>query len=171
MMTDLKKFNFYDDNQEKKMSTKEERFLIFHMSNQEYAIPLLQVREVLGMKATTPIPSSPAHFKGIMNLRGSIFSIIDLRLKLNLGKPKDSQESTVIILDMQPLSIGILVDSINCVIGLEEDQISPAPETEKSMNAEYIRGVAQRENNLILLLNVRKVFNCEDIYTISSQVA
>src|SRR5689334_6329228 len=86
------------------------RYLAFSLCKEQYAIPLLQVKEVIGLTDTTPVPYMPNYFKGIMNLRGQIISVIDLRLKFRMTNVETGKQTAVVILDLGPLSIGIVVD-------------------------------------------------------------
>jgi purine-binding chemotaxis protein CheW len=140
------------------------RYLSFTLGTEDYAIPLLSVREVIAIPEITPIPSTPAHFLGIMNLRGQVISIIDLRQKLGI-KPVNSADSAVIICDLSPLCIGVVVDSINSVLSPNDSEIAEKPEIQSSRNTDYIKGVFRSNNKLVLLLDVAKALSIEDIRT------
>lgn len=138
------------------------RFLCFSLGKEKYAIPLLEVKEVIANVETTAIPQAPVHFKGITNLRGQVISIIDLRLKLKSGKSEPGQETTIVILDFAPLSLGVIVDSVDSVVVFEQENISPAPDTDSSMKVEFIKGVARNENSLTLILDLKAALDTED---------
>jgi purine-binding chemotaxis protein CheW len=138
-----------------------DRYLCFTLGVEEYAIPLLSVKEVIAMPDITAVPQTPAHFLGIMNLRGQIISVMDLRVKLSI-KPLESAEIAVIICDLHPNSIGIVVDSINSVISPTADQISTKPEIQSSHNTEYIRAVYREKDKIILLLDISKTLSQKD---------
>lgn len=142
------------------------RYLCFSLGNEEFAIPLLKVKEVIGVPETTSIPQSPGYFVGIMNLRGSVISILDLRIKLGF-KPQNSSETTVIILDLGETNLGMVVDCVNSVVAIPSDQISPKPAIESSKVADYITGVFRKQEHLVLLLNIEKSLSVEDRTTLS----
>lgn len=144
------------------------RYLRFSLGKEKFAIPLLQVKEVIGNVETTAIPQSPSHFKGIMNLRGQVISVIDLRLKLQSGKPDQGHETTIIILDFAPLSLGVVVDSVDSVAAYEQRDICPAPDTDSNMRADFIKGVARDEKTLTLILDLRAALNAEDYKTLKN---
>lgn len=147
----------------------ENRYLCFSVGNEDYAIPLLSVKEVIADPKTTPLPYSPSHFRGLMNLRGQVISIIDLRLKLGV-KPKDKkEESAVIIIDMNPVYVGIGVDSVNNVLLLGEKDVSPPPEMENRKVSRYLRGVARKDDRLILLVQIEHILDLEDKAIINKQ--
>lgn len=146
------------------------RFLIFSLHNEQYAVPLLKVKEVIALTETTPVPYSPSHFKGIMNLRGQVISVIDLRTKLKMPKGEASPETAIIILDLSSLSLGIIVDSVESVLALNKDEVQPPPDVGTS-DARYITGVARKDKKLILLLDIEKTLSVEDLKTMKAQTA
>ena len=137
------------------------RFLCFTLGTEEYAIPLLAVREVIAVPEITPVPQTPNYFLGIMNLRGQVISVIDMRTKMSI-KPGVVTETAVIICDLQPNSVGIVVDSINCVIHPTQDQISEKPEIQSQRNTDYIEAVFRKDERLVLLLDIAKTLNAGD---------
>ena len=144
------------------MSSLISRYLSFSLGTEEYAIPLLSVKEVIAIPELTPIPSSPPYFLGIMNLRGQVISILDLRQKLGI-KPQNLTETAVIICDLSPLTIGVVVDSINSVLSPKENEVSGKPEMQNNKTTEYIMGVFKTEHKLVLLLDLSKALNVADI--------
>lgn len=147
----------------KNVATDASRFLTFSLNKEQYAVPLLKVKEVIALTETTPVPYSPAHFKGIMNLRGQVISIIDLRMKMKMPKADANSESAIIILDLSPLSLGVIVDSVESVLAVTTEEIQPPPDMGGKETA-YIRGVTRKENRLILLLDIEKTLSVEDLH-------
>jgi purine-binding chemotaxis protein CheW len=144
------------------------RFLIFSLAGEQYAVPLLKVKEVIALTETTPVPYSPPYFKGIMNLRGQVISVIDLRAKLKMPKAEASSETAIIILDLSPLSLGIVVDSVESVLAVDAGEIQPPPEVGGGSNTNYIRGVTRKDKKLILLLDIEKTLSVEDLKALKS---
>jgi purine-binding chemotaxis protein CheW len=142
--------------------TQDFRYLCFNLGEEEFALPLLSVKEVLALPETTPVPQMPPHFKGILNLRGKILSIMDLRVKLNIKPNKNSEENAVVILDLGDYSLGIIVDRVNSVQTFDKDGLSDKPLMENTKHTDYITGVYRRESKLILLVNVLKALSIED---------
>ena len=136
------------------------RFLCFSLGGEEYAIPLLSVKEVIAPPEITPVPQSPSHFLGIMNLRGQIISVVDMRLKLGM-KPGSGGETAIIICDVEPNPIGIMVDSIDSVYAPTADEASPKPELGTQKSSEHVIGVFRREDRLILLLDVARALDAK----------
>lgn len=137
------------------------RFLNFSLGPEEFAIPLLSVREVIAVPEMTPIPHTPAHFLGIMNLRGQVISVIDLRKKFNITA-KSSEETTVVILDLKPQALGVVVDSVNSVLAPKAEEIMDKPSIESSKNTEYIMGVYRKDSKLVLLIDIVKTLSEQD---------
>ena len=141
-----------------------DRFLTFSLGDQSFAIPLLQVKEVIALPDVTPVPQTPPYFVGIMNLRGQVITVLDLRTKLAI-KPSAHAETVVIICDLSSYNIGIVVDSVNAVIAAMPDQIAPKPELTGS-KVEAITGVYQDQNQLVLMLDISQAINLSDQATV-----
>jgi purine-binding chemotaxis protein CheW len=137
------------------------RFLCFNLGKEEYAIPLLAVREVIGVPDITPVPQMPNFFLGIMNLRGSVISVMDLRVKIGI-KPINSAETSVIILDLGSVQLGVMVDCINAVVQVQTDQINEKPHLEHTRTSDAITGVFRKGNILVLLLDIARVLEVEE---------
>lgn len=147
----------------------EGRYLCFSLGKEKFAIPLLQVKEVVGDTDMTSIPQSPPYFKGIMNLRGQIISVVDLKLKLKVGKPEKNNQATIIILDLGSLSLAVLVDSVDSVVVYSKGDISRSPDANSSIGANFIVGVARKENSLTLILDIEAILNVGDLNTVKLQ--
>lgn len=142
------------------------RYLSFLIGEEQYAIPLLTVKEVIALPEITPIPFTPPHILGIMNLRGQVISIMDLRLKLGI-KSKNTSETVVVICDIPPLCLGVVVDSIDSVLAPKVEEICDKPDIMNSRTTEYITGVFKKDDRLILLLNLEKSLSIEEQKAIS----
>lgn len=132
------------------------RFLEFSLLTESFALPLESVREVLALGEVTPIPSVPNHVKGVMNLRGQVITVVDMRTKFRMKTEAYQAETAIIILDNANHAVGIIVDTVNSVISLEDEAISRSPEIESSVASDYIAGIARVEKKLILLLDMEK---------------
>lgn len=137
------------------------RYICFTLGNEKYAIPLLQVKEVIGKIAITPIPKSPIYYEGVMNLRGQVIPVIDLRTKLGVKKGT-AQDVTIIILDFNPHCLGVIVDSIESVNTYEAQDISIADEGDTFIKSEYILGIAKKDKLLTMILHLKAIFNIAD---------
>lgn len=144
-----------------------QRYLRFSLGVEEFAIPLLSVREVIAPPEVTPIPQTPNYFVGIMNLRGQVITVLDLRTKLGI-KPLDGAEKSVIIVDLGALCIGVTVDSVNAVLSPKSDEISGRPDLPQNKSSQYISGVYRSDKGLVLMLDISRVLNAEDQFQIQS---
>lgn len=143
------------------------RYLAFSLGAEEYACPLLSVKEVIALPEFTPIPQTPPYFLGIMNLRGQVISVLDLRTKFGI-KPTTSEETSVIIIDLENHSLGVVVDSVNSVLAPTAEELSPRPEIEGSKHADSITGVYRKEKSLVLIIDIYKTLSKEDKTAVKS---
>jgi purine-binding chemotaxis protein CheW len=139
-----------------------ERFIEFSLGDEDYAIPLLMVREVISIPETTPIPKAPKHFIGLMNLRGQVISIVDLRTKLTIKPNANESDSAVVIVDFNNVNIGIVVDSINKVLAFSTAEIQEMPEVTTQVKSDYILGVHKKEDGLTVLLDIAQCLDVKD---------
>lgn len=137
------------------------RYLSFALGGEKYAIPLLSVKEVIAVPQITPLPFSPPYFLGIMNLRGQIISVIDLRKKMEI-QPAASGEPAVVICDLEDLSIGLIVDSVDSVLAPDAADVSDGTEIQGTERSASILGIYRRKNELILFLDLHRILDAED---------
>ncbi len=141
-----------------------ERFIEFSLGTEDYCIPLLMVKEVISVPDTTPIPNAPSYFLGVMNLRGQVISIIDLRKKLGIKNQDPPTEEAVIIVDLGGIFIGVIIDSINKVLDFNmKNEVEQVPEIESRSNAKYITGVYKKEKGLTILLDVASLLDVKHL--------
>lgn len=152
----------FSKSDQKDVKTNLQRFLAFSLGQEEFAIPLLAVKEVIAMPDFTPIPQTPSHFLGIVNLRGQVISVIDLRTKFGI-KADTTAESAVIICDLHPICIGVVVNAVNSVLSLAEEDINPRPEIESTKKTDHITGVTKQGSKLVLLIDIAKSLDVADL--------
>lgn len=151
--------------------SKREKHLIFQLMNECYGVPLSSVKEVIGLTEITAIPQVPEYFKGLINLRGRIISVIDLRAKFKMPLSSyEPKKTCIIIAEIKDLVIGAIVDDVQQVAGFMSDQIESGLDIQSSVNRESITGVAKTDNKkLIVLLDIGKVLNAEDLILMRQQ--
>lgn len=125
----------------------------------EYAVPISNVQEIIPMPEPTRLPQVPDFIEGIINLRGKIIPIIDLKKRFDLGQTDDIKEKRSIIIDLEGQIIGIIVDEVNEVLRLSEDEIDAPPAAISGITAEYLSGVGKLAERLLIILDVEKIFN------------
>jgi purine-binding chemotaxis protein CheW len=151
-----------------------ERFLSFALGDEEYCIGIDRVKEIMGMTTITPLPQTPGFIKGVINLRGKIIPIIDLRLKLGMEERPYSDRTCIIVLDASgdfgQESVGIVVDTIQEVVGIPPEKISQVGYVNSRVKAEYIKGIAESEKRVKVLLDAAKVLDDSEAEIIEDRI-
>lgn len=136
-----------------------QRFLEFQLGEESYAVELLKVREVITMPSLTPIPKAPPHVCGLMNLRGLVLTVVDLRKRLSITPSANQSEAAVIIFDLGDRLVGGYVDSIYRVINVSADAIKQVPDAENALVTQNLKSVIQFQSKLSLWLDVDKLLH------------
>jgi purine-binding chemotaxis protein CheW len=139
------------------------QFLAFTMGEEEYGLDIIKVQEIRGYEAVTRLANAPDYFKGVINLRGVIVPVIDMRIRLDLGTPTYDQFTIVIVLNIKGNVMGMVVDSVSDVMTLTPDQIRPAPELSNAMNTKYLIGLGTVDERMLILINIDKLMTSDDI--------
>lgn len=148
-----------------------QQFLTFTVENEEYGVDIMTVREIKGWTETTRLPNSPEFMRGVMNLRGLIIPIFDLRTRFKRGLTEATPKHVIIILAVADRNIGILVDTVSDILNANADQIKPPPATGMQVDAEFINGLISLENRMVVLLTVDHLFDMQHIEQTISQAA
>lgn len=143
-------------------NSRRSEFLTFKLGQEEYGVDLLKVQEIRGYESVTQIANAPNYLKGVINLRGTIVPIIDMRIKFNLAEPVYDQFTVVIILNVSDRIIGMVVDSVSDVTSLLPDEIRPAPEIGTTMNANYLIGIGTLADRMLILVDIDKLLAQEN---------
>jgi len=138
-------------------------FLTFRLGKEEYGIDILKVQEIRGYDAITRIANAPEFIKGVVNLRGVIVPIVDMRIKFNLGEAHYDQFTVVIILNISGRVAGIVVDGVSDVINLEMEQVRATPEFGAAIDTEYILGLGTVDNRMLILVDIEKLMHSQDM--------
>jgi purine-binding chemotaxis protein CheW len=146
-------------------------FLAFKLGTEEYGIEILKVQEIRGYESVTRIANAPEYIKGVINLRGIIVPIVDMRIRFNLGNASYDQFTVVIILNIHGRIMGIVVDSVSDVTTLTNDQIKPAPEMGSVLNAAYLIGLGSLENRMLILIDIDKLMSSAEMGLIEELTA
>lgn len=137
--------------------------LAFRLGREEYGIDILKVQEIRGYDDVTTIAKAPKHIKGVINLRGIIVPIVDMRIKFDLGEPTYNIFTVVIILNVADRVIGMVVDSVSDVITLQNEHIKPAPNMGNSLSNEYLMALATIGERMLILVDIEKLMTSADI--------
>jgi purine-binding chemotaxis protein CheW len=138
-------------------------FLAFTLGQEEYGIDIQKVQELRGYDAVTRIANAPEYIKGVVNLRGIIVPIIDMRIKFNLGTPTYDQFTVVIILNMASRVMGMVVDSVSDVITLSPEQVKPAPEMGSVLDTDYLIGLGTLDERMLILVDIDKLMSSDEM--------
>jgi purine-binding chemotaxis protein CheW len=149
--------------------SEDNRYLVFSLGAEQFAIPLLKVKEVIAALETRPVPHSPPHFKGLMDLRGLVISVIDLRVKMKIAKKESGAETSIIILDHATEPVGVIVDSVDHVANLEPNEISAPPTVHGGTYSDFITGVSSKDKKMILILDIMASLGAEELKLIKKQ--
>ena len=138
-------------------------FLAFTLGEEEYGVDILKVQEIRGYEAVTTIANSPAFIKGVINLRGVIVPIVDMRIKFELGKVAYDQFTVVIILNVANRVVGMVVDGVSDVITLGPEQVKPAPEFGAALDTQYIIGLGTVDERMLILMDIERLMTSQDM--------
>jgi purine-binding chemotaxis protein CheW len=145
-----------------------QQFLTFKLAGEEYGVGILSVQEIRGWSAVTAIPHSPAWLLGVINLRGAVVPIIDLRIKFDFAKADYNEFTVVIILNVGARVVGIVVDGVSDVITLTQEQIKPAPSLGNNMDTSHIIGFGTLDARMRILMDVERLLASADLGSIKS---
>ncbi|MCF6410589.1 chemotaxis protein CheW [Pseudalkalibacillus salsuginis] len=144
----------------------EMKAIVFQLLDEEYGVDVHQVRSIERIQEITRVPRTPSFVKGVINLRGIVTPIIDLRSRFDLVETTYTDETRIVIVNVNDLEVGMIVDSANDVIDVPADSVEPPPKVVGGIEAEYLDGVAKLEKRLLILLNLERVLNPEEIITL-----
>lgn len=143
------------------------QYLTFTLDSEVFAVNISKVREVLDFTTITKVPRTPEFMRGIINLRGSVVPVVDLRIKFGMSKTEKTVHTSIIIMDValdgETTILGTLVDSVQEVLDLEPGQIEPAPRIGTRLRTEFIKGMGKRDGQFIIILNIDKVFSSDEL--------
>jgi len=148
-----------------------QEFLTFTLGKEEYGIDILKVQEIRGYEAVTHIANAPEFIKGVVNLRGTIVPIVDMRIKFNLGAANYDQFTVVIVLNVAGRVVGMVVDGVSDVIALGPEQMRPAPDfSSTTFDTRYITGLGTIDERMLILIDIEKLMSGADMALIDESV-
>ncbi|PLX83133.1 MAG: chemotaxis protein CheW [Desulfuromonas sp.] len=143
------------------------QFVTFNLGNELFGVPVEKTREVLTLIAVTRVPQTPDYMLGVINLRGQVVPVVDMRLKLGMATGEESRDSCIVILEIdiddEVLVVGALADGVREVLDIAGDQIEPAPRLGSKLRSEFIQGMGKVDEQFVILLDINRVFNSDEI--------
>ena len=158
----------------KAIADKEGKYLTFTLGGEEYGIGILKIKEIIGMMHVTTMPQTPDFVKGVINLRGKVIPVMDLRLRFGMAAMDYTERTCIIVVEIEgssgTIQVGIVVDSVSEVLNIKGDDIEETPAFGTKLNTDYILGMAKMEGGVKILLDIDKVLTSEEL-VIMSQAA
>ncbi len=148
---------------EKKTIEQEEKYLAFILGSEIYGIEILRVREIIGLMDVTTVPQTPEYMKGVLNLRGKVIPVIDLRLKFSMQEEEHTEETCVIVVEVNSMHVGVIVDSVSEVVDIGRGDIEETPNFGQGIDTDFIMGLGKVNEKIIILLDIERVLTSEEL--------
>lgn len=145
-----------------------QQFLSFAIMDEEYCVDIMQVREIKGWSDTTRLPNCPEFLKGVINLRGVVIPIFDLKGCFEMGMSEPTPKNVVIILAVGERLVGVLVDSVSDILSVGANQVRPSPHVETKVKAEFINGLISVDEKMVVVLNTDRLFDPETLHAVDA---
>ena len=149
------------DSQVASQADNSRQYLAFHLGDEEYALDIIRISEIIKVREFTDIPRAPEFVLGIISLRGVVVPVFDLRRRLDLGTSEMMATSRIVVCQLDDLTVGLLVDSINQVINLDDDDVEPPPGVLAGLDREMVSGIGRYQGRMIILLNLHSALNVD----------
>ncbi|MDY0190469.1 MAG: chemotaxis protein CheW [Desulfuromonas sp.] len=151
------------DNEVKNEDTQEGKYLTFHMGDEDYGIQIRFVTEIIGIQRITEVPDMPPFIKGVINLRGKVIPVMDVRARFNLPAREYDERTCIIVVQLNTTSVGLVVDKVNEVADIQPENIEPPPRSTAGGSSEYIEGMGKMGDRVKILLNISKLLYDSDL--------
>jgi purine-binding chemotaxis protein CheW len=146
------------------------RFLTFFLANEEYGFEILKVQEIIVFQSITPVPRTPQFIRGVINLRGKIIPVLDLRTKFGMEQVEPTNETCIIVVRVDSIEMGILVDKVSEVLEIQGGNIEPVPHFGNGFDTNFILGLGKSQGKVKILINVEEVLSTDEIRAAKSSV-
>ncbi len=150
--------------------TQEGKFLTFILGNEEYGIEIRNVTEIIGIQSMTDLPDTPPFVKGVINLRGKVIPLIDVRLRFSFEEKEYDDRTCIIVVNIENMSVGLIVDTVSEVMEIPEDDIEPPPKVNNKTGSRYIKGVGKVGEEVKILLDTHKLLFGDEIEQITESI-
>ncbi|MEK7776980.1 MAG: chemotaxis protein CheW [Planctomycetota bacterium] len=148
--------------------SREGKYLTFVLCGEEYGLEILKVREIIGIMGITPVPQTPKFIKGVINLRGKVIPVVDLRLKFGFDEVDYTKETCIIVVEVKDVLTGIIVDTVSEVLDITNEELETTPNLGEDVNTDIFIGVAKIKDKVKILLDLDKILGTEEINLVES---
>jgi purine-binding chemotaxis protein CheW len=148
-----------------------EQLVVFQLAKETYGVDISSVREIIRMQAITDVPKTPDFVEGVINLRGKVIPVIDLHKRFDLPAIEETQHTRIMVVEVENVTVGMIVDSVSEVLRIPTDSIDPPPPVISGVDAAYLRGVGKLDNRLIILLDLAQILQKKEIDVIEEIAA
>lgn len=166
-MTDNRGIDTTENFMEEEEDTQKDRYLTFRIANEEYGIEIMHVLEIIGLYKITPIPEAPDFVKGVINLRGKVIPVLDVRLRFGMESKKYDERTCTIVVKMKGITVGLIVDTINEVIQIPAKDVDEPTTFSQSTKSMFIMGMGKIGESVKILLDVDKLLHAEELESLS----
>jgi len=153
-------------NENNVVKTKRERYLTFYLGDEQYGIAIDKIKEIIAMMKVTSVPKTPSFMRGVINLRGSIIPIVDTRLRFNMQHRDADMHTAIIIVEVEKINIGFIVDRVEEVSSIDSSNLSEPPRFGSHVDTDFICNVAQIEDDVVMILDVLKLFEADELVSL-----
>ena len=154
--------DIYDDDED----TQKDKYLTFHLAGEDYGVEIAFVTEIIGIQKITEVPDMPEFIKGVINLRGKVIPVMDVRTKFKLDSREYDERTCIVVVDINQTSIGLVVDEVSEVVDIPESQVELPPQTGKGTSSRFLKGMGKIEEEVKILLNVERLLYEEELKVI-----
>jgi len=147
------------------------KYLTFVLADEEYGLEILKVREIIGMMDITAVPRTPNYVKGVINLRGKVIPVVDLRLKMGMPEAQRTDQTCIIVVDIGEVEMGVIVDEVSEVLDIDSGDIEDAPSFGTHVKTDFILGMGKADGKVTILLDISKLLSQEDLASVTSNGA
>ena len=164
--TVLQDDDLYDDE-----DTMKDKYLTFHLAGEDYGLDIAFVTEIIGIQRITEVPDMPDFVKGVINLRGKVIPVMDVRLRFHLPAREYDERTCIVVVDINGTAVGLVVDQVNEVADIPEEQVEPPPRTTKGESSRFLKGMGKMDDEVKIILNVEQLLFEEELELVAGAAA
>ena len=159
------------ESKQSQLSSAENQFVTFTLGEEEYGVEILKVQEIIGYQTFTKVPGLPDFVKGVLNLRGAVVPVIDLRIKFKMKKIEYTKFTVIVVVEISGRIMGVIVDAVSDVVTLAADEIQATPSFSTKVRSDFIKAMGNKDNKFIIILDMDKVLSQDELEIVDSSVA